>query len=278
MVVSCNNSINSIYYNDHAIKKVYGCDGRLVWSGDTPTPPHDYSKDYLTFTANEKVSFAFHFAIVPTPLWYSINGGSWVKLDNDNRFYTPTVNAGDKIQWKGTLTPSQATLTLYGIGKFISYNENNVEGLGKYTVEGNIMSLMYSDEFDGETSLSGKDQAFNRLFSASTELEDAENLVLPATTLSQGCYGSMFYGCTSLKTAPTLPALTLVNSCYAGMFHNCTNLSKIKCLATDISATSCTNWWVDGVSQSGTFIKNASMSSWSSGDSGIPNGWTVQDA
>lgn len=278
MVVSCNNSINSIYYNDHAIKKVYGCDGRLVWSGDTPTPPHDYSKDYLTFTAKEKISFAFHFAIVPTPLWYSINGGSWVKLDNDNRFYTPTVNAGDKIQWKGTLTPSLDTASFYGIGRFIPYDENNVEGLGKYTVEGNIMSLMYSDEFDGETSLSGKVEAFSRLFSGSTELEDAENLVLPATTLEILCYTTMFKNCSSMVTAPTLPATTLAESCYQNMFVGCSSLSKIKCLATDISATSCTNWWVYGVSQSGTFIKNASMSSWPSGDSGIPNGWTVQDA
>lgn len=278
MVVSCNNSINSIYYNDHAIKKVYGCDGRLVWSGDTPTPPHDYSKDYLTFTAKEKISFAFHFAIVPTPLWYSINGGSWVKLDNDNRFYTPTVNAGDKIQWKGTLTPSLDTASFYGIGRFIPYDENNVEGLGKYTVEGNIMSLMYSDEFDGETSLSGKVEAFSRLFSGSTELEDAENLVLPATTLEILCYTTMFKNCSSMVTAPTLPATTLAESCYQNMFVGCSSLSKIKCLATDISATSCTNRWVHGVSQSGTFIKNASMSSWPSGDSGIPNGWTVQDA
>lgn len=278
MVVSCNNSINSIYYNDHAIKKVYGCDGRLVWSGDTPTPPHDYSKDYLTFTAKEKISFAFHFAIVPTPLWYSINGGSWVKLDNDNRFYTPTVNAGDKIQWKGTLTPSLDTASFYGIGRFIPYDENNVEGLGKYTVEGNIMSLMYSDEFDGETSLSGKVEAFSRLFSGSTELEDAENLVLPATTLEILCYTTMFKNCSSMVTAPILPATTLAESCYQNMFVGCSSLSKIKCLATDISATSCTNRWVHGVSQSGTFIKNASMSSWPSGDSGIPNGWTVQDA
>ena len=35
--------------------------------------------------------------------------------------------------------------------------------------------------------------------------------------------------------------------------------------------------WVDGVASSGTFIKAASMSSWSTGINGIPTNWTVQD-
>lgn len=265
---------------------------------------HDYSKDYLTFIAKEKVSFAFHFATVPTPLWYSINGGSWVQLNNQSREYTQTVNAGDIIQWRGTLTPDGDTSSSYGIGRFISYNENNQAGKGRYSVEGNIMSLMYNNNFDDKTSLSGQNKAFTYLFSGNTELEDAENLVLPATTLSTGCYShmfqgctsltstpvlpaetlaiscysSMFYGCSSLATAPYLPATTLASSCYSYMFKGCTSLSKITCLATDISATSCTSYWVENVSQTGTFVKASSMNSWTTGVNGIPSGWTVQDA
>ena len=62
------------------------------------------------------------------------------------------------------------------------------------------------------------------------------------------------------------------------MFKGCTNLNYIKCLATDISASSCLNYWVDGVASTGTFVKAASMTSWRTGESGIPNDWTVQDA
>ena len=34
----------------------------------------------------------------------------------------------------------------------------------------------------------------------------------------------MFYGCTSLTTAPSLPATTLANNCYMNMFYGCRSL------------------------------------------------------
>ena len=62
------------------------------------------------------------------------------------------------------------------------------------------------------------------------------------------------------------------------MFYNCINLNNITCLATNISASKCTNQWVLGVqTSSGTFTKAASMTRWTSGNDGIPNNWTVQD-
>jgi hypothetical protein len=88
----------------------------------------------------------------------------------------------------------------------------------------------------------------------------------------------MFRGCTSLTTAPNLSATTLAEQCYNGMFNGCTNLNYIKCLATDISASLCTSGWVYNVSSTGTFVKNPSMSSWTTGIDGIPDGWAVQDA
>ena len=101
---------------------------------------------------------------------------------------------------------------------------------------------------------------------------------LPATTLAVSCYYQMFKGCTSLTTVPELPATTLVESCYYQMFNRCTHLNYIKCLATNISASGCLNDWVSGVAASGTFIKDANMTSWPTGNNGIPSGWTVQDA
>ena len=62
------------------------------------------------------------------------------------------------------------------------------------------------------------------------------------------------------------------------MFNGCTKLNYIKCLAIDISASYCTNTWVDGVASNGTFVKASSMTSWKTGTSGIPSGWTVQNA
>ena len=118
---------------------------------------------------------------------------------------------------------------------------------------------------------------YSNMFAYCTSLTQAPEL--PATTLANNCYGNMFEGCTSLTQAPTLPATILTSSCYSSMFWGCSNLNYIKCLATDISATGCTNYWINGVASSGTFVKPASTD-WSSktGISGIPEGWTVQDA
>ena len=117
---------------------------------------------------------------------------------------------------------------------------------------------------------------YNDMFSDCTSLTIAP--ALPATTLKAYCYDGMLEGCTSLTTAPELPATTLVNYCYSHMFYNCTSLNYIKCLATDISAKSCTDYWVSGVASTGTFVKAADMSRWTTGSDGIPSGWTVTNA
>ena len=100
---------------------------------------------------------------------------------------------------------------------------------------------------------------------------------LPATTLATGCYVSMFYDCSSLTTAPALPATTLAKTCYQLMFYGCTSLNYIKCLATNISANNCTANWVGSVASTGTFVKDANMTGWTTGINGIPSGWTVED-
>lgn len=272
-----NHNITAITYDNHNIKYVYGCSGNLVWSGNTTPPtPHDYSKDALGFVAKEDVFFTFHYALTPTQLYFSTNNGStWTQLDNVNVDRTPVIHAGEKIMWKGQLTPSTASQD-YGIGRFISYNGNNDNYKGRFDVEGNVMSLLFGDNFSGQTSLIGYNEAFINLFSGLTELESAENMILPATTLSYRCYGQMFRACVSLTTAPTLPATVLAERCYASMFNDCTSLNKITCLAEDISAPNCTVLWVSDVAANGTFIKSPNMQSWTTGADGIPSGWTIQ--
>ena len=100
---------------------------------------------------------------------------------------------------------------------------------------------------------------------------------LPATTLAEYCYSQMFEGCSRLTTAPNLPATTLQPYCYNRMFYSCSNLNYIKCIIANIPTTgSYTNNWVNGVASSGTFVKD-SNATWSTGTSGIPTGWTVQN-
>lgn len=90
------------------------------------------------------------------------------------------------------------------------------------------------------------------------------------------CYLGLFMSCKSLIKAPDLVATVLSKSCYMTMFHGCTNLKYIKCNATDISATNCTSDWVRGVASKGDFYAPTSTN-WTSGISGIPQGWTRHD-
>lgn len=124
---------------------------------------------------------------------------------------------------------------------------------------------------------------YANMFEGCTSLRVAPNL--PATNLpgvysnhTYGVYMAMFSGCTSLESAPILNATNLTKYCYKDMFAGCESLNYIKMLATDISATNCLTNWVSGVASTGTFVKKTSMSSLPSGPSGIPEGWTVQDA
>ena len=116
---------------------------------------------------------------------------------------------------------------------------------------------------------------YDSMFQGCTSITSAPEL--PATKLANYCYNSMFYGCTNLVNAPVLPAKTLKSGCYRYMFYGCRSLNYIKCLATDISASNCLSNWVNGVASSGTFVKDANMTSWTTGTSGIPTGWTVQN-
>ena len=335
--------------------------------GYVPPTPGGYENQYLTFEALENGTFTFT-GTSSNSLSYSLDDGTtWTALASG--VASPTVTSGNKIMWKGITTPPN-----YGIGKFSSS--------GRFNAYGNIMSITYGDNFEGQTDLTGKDYVFRNIFDGCTDLINAQNLVLPATTLANGCYMSMFLGCTnlvnvpelrattltincynymfqgcsslvnapalpattlaiycynnmfrgctSLTTAPALPATTLVNYCYCDMFYDCTSLvnapalpattltkdcyasmfvnctslvnapalpattltegcyalmfqscrslNNIKCLATDISATDCTYYWVNNIPGNGTFTKAASMTSWTRGVNGIPSGWTIQNA
>ena len=112
------------------------------------------------------------------------------------------------------------------------------------------------------------------MFSRCSSLEYAPEL--PATTMVKNCYYAMFTMCEKITTAPVLPAATLAEGCYMSMFTYCTNLNSVTCLATDISAKNCTYDWLTGVAATGTFTKAGEMTGWTTGGSGIPEGWTVK--
>lgn len=184
---------------------------------------YDYSQQYLTFEAIEDTTFTFE----QNALQYSLdNGISWITLSANTS--SPIIKAGNKILWKQTgLIPSSNT----GIGTFFA--------TGNFKASGNIMSLYYGDNFVWQTDLTGKNWAFYGLFHHNTKLVDAQNIILPATTLTDSCYSYMFAFCTSLIQGPALPATTLANSCYWGMFNGCTSLTQATTLPATTLAAHC---------------------------------------
>ena len=280
-------------------------------------PIHDYSEDYLTFVALEDGTFTFSMdqklttTAVPSISYSTDNGETWTTVQNiDNEAVTvttPTITTGNKVLWKSNAVQYYTNPDPYpspniGQGSFSSTST--------YNVEGNIMSLMYGDDFKGKTSFktpisSGYEAgAFSGLFKNNHNIISVEHLELPATTLAKYCYYNMFQGCTSLTSAPELPATTLATYCYNTMFDGCTNLTTapelpattlaercynyifngctklnyIKAMFTTTPSINYTNNWVSGVAATGTFVKN-STATWNvTGVNGIPSGWTIETA
>lgn len=161
----------------------------------------------------------------------------------------------------------------------------------------NCTSLLSAPELPATTLANS---CYLSMFQECTSLTSAPEL--PALTLANHCYWRMFRGCTSLATAPELPATiltmycynqmfmqtaitrapelrapVLADNCYYGMFYQCSQLNYIQCFATDVSASGCTEKWVQGVATSGTFVKNSTMNKWVIGNNGIPTGWMTED-
>ena len=219
---------------------------------------------YLTFIARSNGTFCYSNGQQTFYLFYSTdNGKTWSEPLND---ITINVVTGDKVLWKGFIS---TTFTMPG-----SFSDSTAQ----FDIEGNIMSLFYGDGFIGQNSFQPYQICYNLFMN--TDCLDASNLILPTdTTTSYNGYAfyGMFEGCSRLTKAPTLAATTLTFSCYRRMFFGCNNLNYIKMLATDISATDCLTDWVYNVAANGTFVKAASMTTLPIGESGIPNGWTIQN-
>ncbi len=183
--------------------------------------PHTFADEYLTFVALENTTFTF----MPrnnNVVSYSVdNGNSWTQGN------TVEVNAGDKVMWKAQLPSTNYN----GNGKFAS--------TGTFNIQGNAMSLVFGDDFRGQTDLSGKISIFDEMFSGNSSIVSAENLVLPATTLESRCYSEMFRDCRSLTVAPKLPATTLATDCYGTMFYGCTSLTTAPELPATTLASQC---------------------------------------
>lgn len=212
--------------------------GNLIEANSTDcgyVPPTPTIQTYLTIQSledNNTIGFKCNLNNVKRTISISTdNGVTWTgKTSSTSGKILATLNTGEKMLIKGDNSS-------YAMSETTGYSYNYFTSTKQFVLEGNIMSLINSTNFENLNTLTSE-QTFYRLFYNCSKLVSAENLLLPAMTLTRDCYGSMFVSCTSLTTAPALPATALAQNCYYGMFHNCSSLTT----APELPATTLANY------------------------------------
>lgn len=203
---------------------------------------------------------------------YSLNGRVWEVLPDDGVY----IDANTTVYVKGNnqtgishSTSNYSTFTTMG-------------GSRRFTMDGNVMSLLYGDDFEDKTDLSDKDYCFYRLFYNNLDiLTTPRNF--PATTLGKYVYNEMFYGCDSLRTGPILPNITTFGTgCLQAMFYRCSDLTRVGLMTTNNPFTSLVynagNWLYGVSTQNGTFV-TPTGNTWATkitrDPSTVPSTWTI---
>lgn len=193
-------------------------DSGVEYYGMYVTPASDSA---ISVTPNDS-----YYTIHSKYLKYSFDGNTWndwnssVAIEPIQKMY---LKGEDDYVWNSSTS-----------GKLITAS-------GYYNVGGDISSL--TNEI-----VDVKNYTFYKLFYGDSYIKDASNLILPATTLSNNCYGDMFYGCTSLTTVPKLPATKLSINCYYEMFARCTSLVSAPELPATVLANYCYQYMFYGCS------------------------------
>ena len=248
----------------------------------------DWSEQYLQFKVTKgSVNIGFYKQpdkLQHATIEYSYDLQDWTEIDFDEEElqYPIYINADSPetsiVYFRGT--------NPYGTNIFEQEYEDLNDGFNysdassdiELSVKGNVMSLVYGDDFIGKTTIpSGTGKAcFAELFGTDSDefkrsdiycpITDASKLVipmtsipelgcnylftearqlkyapeLPATTVGKRAYDSMFMNCESLIKAPSiLPAMTIGQSCYEAMFSGCELLTTAPELPATALTTSC---------------------------------------
>ena len=152
-------------------------------------------------------------------------------LDASSQSWDGTIeystDASTWTTWTGSsisaaLSGGQYRIFLRGTGNTVVSNGSywSLPAMGDVYCEGDIETLR---DYNGNPPAMGA-SCYKSMFSGCNTLKSAPTL--SATTLAVRCYDSMFAGCTILAEAPTLPARTMVGYCYYNMFSDCTALKN----------------------------------------------------
>ena len=209
----------------------------------------------------------------------STNGKDWTDYTLGTKI---SLNKGESVYFRCSSHPTTQT----------DFDYVYFQMTGKIEAWHNAYSMISSDFSSAEGSVG--DYGMNGLFEYCGSLTKAPLLLnalspycyygtflgtsitqapeLPATTLANGCYTSIFASCNSLTQAPELPATTLAERCYSYMFSRCQSLKEVRIAATT-TATDALKEWLKNVSATGYFYCDPNATIFTTGESGIPRNW-----
>ena len=210
----------------------------VIWQKSTgPVVGPDYFYIENTYAGENTITFTTKKEYGPSSdkysdkVEYSTDKRNWSIITFDTTTpQTVTISEGEKLYLR-----NDSGLFNYRSGNYKYMTTINTTQ--KCKVGGNINTLLnYNEEI---VDISGKEGCFTELFRNATNITDVSNLVMPATTLAESCYYSMFSGCKSLVNAPELPSTTLTTNCYQYMFSGCTSLTTAPELPATTLAYNC---------------------------------------
>lgn len=247
-----------------SVTRVTDSHGIVIWE---KSGGHDYSQDYFFIEdvsgQSNTVSIKKSGTYAPTiEVFYSTDQTNWSSMGSTSTTaITATVPANGRLYLKARINKWATDL-----GKL-----NIISASGNFNIGGNIMSLLYSDDYVNSRFTNDNSYAFARLFRNVTTIINSDSLylpdntinhcyynmfdhctnlktapVLPATTLEDECYEQLFVGCRALTTAPVLPATTISRYCYSSMFNGCTSLTTAPALPATKLEDGCYNQMLRG--------------------------------
>lgn len=211
----------------------------LIWQQGGGSVVHDYSKDYFTIESlvnNNTITAVKNSSSKSPVIYYSLDDGvTWNNQTLSGGTITfGTIDEGEKIIFKCNIDAWASDWNKY----------NRFNGSGNFKTYGNIMSLLNGDDFINNSEFSsGSSFNLTGLFYGTTTIINANDLVLPATTLCVSSYNGMFRACTNLVYGPkSLPALDIPKDGYSSMFEGCVKLIEApEILATSVSGDTALN-------------------------------------
>ena len=226
-ITATNLTPNTRYYVKGYVIK----DGITVYSSNTQDfLTNDSQTNYFGFSNSQNSDVAIELEKHGTPanitLEYTTNdGNTWTTWSSSDGSLLVTLHSGERVKFRGDNSTFCA-----GMANGFTFNAS-----GSVTASGNIMSLV--DRTARSTTIPNVG-CFAGLFTGFSRLL-INNLLFPATTLTNYCYYQMFSGCSSITSAPELPATVVPIRAYMSMFRGCTNLTTASVYADAISREGC---------------------------------------